>query len=415
MRLITPVALLSLAGVGLADCGVEGGTIVVDNPNGFSILDELETCSTVYGNILIDPAFVYFILQGPQEITGTITAHDNTILKFFWLQDVRRLGGLSLANPQISARVNVTALEEIGTMEWKDIFWHYTDDFFEFHAPNLKKISSLNVESTDLSGFAPDYVSWDGSFYYEGLQKVTTADNIRVVRNRRMDNVVFPALKSISESLVVADNVNNFPSEGSSSRMLISFPALESVGSVSIYDSRVYRSSLGGKINLPILSHVFGDFNVSSVKGVRELAVPALKEVDGSIHVVGNKGLYNLNFPELRKADRIILEGGNNGFETISFPSLEEVGAFHVSSAARGFDCSSLDYIKKIATEFSCSTKNTLPSSWSSFSHVPTPTPSSHVPTSAPSSHSSLPIPTSTRPGGPVRTCSAFIPNQTAP
>ncbi|KAI0192302.1 hypothetical protein EV127DRAFT_426608 [Xylaria flabelliformis] len=374
MRLATAIYALSFLGVTLADtdiynpssfhsvanfppyCGVEGGTMVMANPN-YRILDELETCSTIFGDILIDPAFVYFILNGPIEITGTVIAHDSIILKYVQLPNVTHLGGFSFASPQITGRIDLPVVKKIDKLEWRDITLIYDDDYLEWHAENLVAVSSLNVERTDLSGFFPDYESYDGSFYYDGLQQLETADHIRVVDNRRMDNVVFSGLKTVTGSLIVGNNVNSHRStdERDKDSRLISFPALESAGSVVIYDDAPSSVPPEGKIDLPVLRHVSGDFNVTNTEGITDISVPCLTDIDGGLLIRGSKGLKNIDFPELRRIDHIVLDVGFNlygGFQKVTFPVLEEVRSFHVS--AYDFNCSSLVHIFKIAREFSC-------------------------------------------------------------
>ncbi|KAI0098619.1 hypothetical protein GGR51DRAFT_537762 [Nemania sp. FL0031] len=387
MRLATPIYVLSLLEVALADCGVDGGTIVVANPN-YQILDELEACSTIFGDILIDPGFVYFILQGPQEITGTIIAHDNVILKSLSLPDVHKLGGLSFASPDIETVITFPEVTEIGSLEWRNITWEYDFDYFSWAAEKLVTVSNLNVEATYLSGFKPDYPNYDGtSFYYGGLGQLEMADNIRVVNNLRMDEIVFESLKTISGSLIVGSNFNFLNSRGKrdANSLLVSLPALESIGNVIIYDEDIARGNPEGKIDLPILGHVFGDFNVTNIGGISEISVPALTDVDGGLYILGNKALKNLDFPELRRVNHVFIDGGDayyGGFETISFSALEEVGPFHVRAPAYNFDCSSLEHIRQIASEFSCeNSRGTYdPDTPSSTSEVPTPTPSDPAP-----------------------------------
>ncbi|KAI0869160.1 hypothetical protein GGS24DRAFT_506049 [Hypoxylon argillaceum] len=384
MRLVTLAYMLSLLGTALAECGVEGGTIVVANPN-YQILDDLDTCSTIFGDILIDPAFVYFILQGPQEITGTIIAHDNTILKSLGLIDVKKLGGLSFASPTISTHISFPEVTEIGNLEWRNITWQYEGDYFSWEAGKLVGVSNLDVEATYLSGFSPDYPTYDGSsFYYGGLVQLETADNIRVVGNQRMNEVLFQSLKTISGTLLVGSNINFLNSRGKrdGNSPIVSMPALESVGNVVIYDDDdIFRASPEGKIDFPVLGHVYGDLNITNIGGVSGISVPTLTDVDGGLYILGNKGLKTLDFRELRRVNRIVIDGGDSyygGFETISFPVLEEVGAFHVIAPAYNFDCSSLDRIRGIASEFSCSNSHGTydPDVPSSASEVPTPSPS---------------------------------------
>ncbi|KAI1430997.1 hypothetical protein GGR50DRAFT_698430 [Xylaria sp. CBS 124048] len=363
MRLTIAICALPLLGVTFADCGVRGGTTVVANPN-YKVLDELEACSTIAGDIHIDPAFSYFILDGPQEITGTIVAHDNEVMKALWLPAVRKLGGLSLANPTIGTRVRLEEVTEIGKLEWKNITWLYDFDYFEWAAPKLVTVSTLNVEDTYLSGFLRDYPSYDGSgFYYYGLEQLKTAGSVRVVNNERMDEVVLPALQIINGRLIVGNNFDTRrqTEKKDGNNLLISFPALESVGSVTIYDEEAAPLSQAGKIELPVLGRVFGDLNITDLRGVSEIQTPALTDINGGLYIIGNKQLKNLHFPRLRRVDHVVLDVGDEyyygGFENISFPVLEEVGAFHVTSVP-GFDCSSLDHIRKRATEFSCSTSD---------------------------------------------------------
>ncbi|KAI1148338.1 hypothetical protein F4825DRAFT_104479 [Nemania diffusa] len=381
MKLVTLAYMLSLLGTALADCGVEGGTIVVANPN-YQVLDDLDTCSTIFGDILIDPAFVYFILQGPQEITGTIIAHDNTILKSLGLIDVKKLGGLSFASPTISTHISFPEVTEIGNLEWRNITWQYEGDYFSWEAEKLVEVSNLDVEATYLSGFSPDYPTYDGSsFYYGGLVQLETADNIRVVGNQRMNEVLFQSLKTISGTLLVGSNINFLNSRGKrdGNSPIVSMPALESIGNVVIYDDDdIFRASPEGIIDLPVLSHVYGDLNITNIGGVSGVSVPALTDIDGGLYILGNKGLKTLNFPELRRVNHIFIDGGDSyygGFETISFPVLEEVGPFHVIAPAYNFDCSSLDLIRGIASEFSCSNSQGIydPDTPSSTSEVSTP------------------------------------------
>ncbi|GAP84011.1 putative GPI-anchored cell wall organization protein Ecm33 [Rosellinia necatrix] len=370
---ISIYALSLLLGVSHADCGVDGGTIVVANPN-YDLLDELEACSTIFGDILVDPAFVYLILEGPQEITGTVIAHDNEILKYVSLPDVRKLGGFSFVNPKITGRISFPEMTEIGNLEWRDITWMYEDDYLEWGAGKLVTISNLNVEGTDLSGFLRDYKSsLDDSFYYDGLEQLQNAGNVRVVGNRRMDSVVFPGLKTISGALIVGDNVY-FP-EGGEGRLRISLPVLESAGSVAIYDINVYRGPSGGEIDLPVLGHVFGDLNVTDIMGLTEISLPALTDIDAALRLTGNKVLKTVDFPELRRVSQVVLDGD---FEKISFPALEEVSSFRVVTPGN-FDCSSLGHIREIAGEFSCTGKNGSDDPEgppSSTSDVPAPSPS---------------------------------------
>ncbi|RWA06814.1 hypothetical protein EKO27_g8297 [Xylaria grammica] len=403
MKLLTSVYALSLAGVALADCGVEGGTTVLANPN-FAILDELEACTTIYGDILVDPEFVYLILQGPQEITGTIIAHDNSILKAVSLPDVRKLGGFSFVSPQIDGNVNFPEVTEIGFLEWKYITFRYEFDYFGWGAPKLTKVSNLNVESTDLSGLTPDDQNEDGFYTYDGLPYLETADNIRVVNNVRMNEIVLPGLKAVSGSVVVGNNIDVGGRTGGKrdgGNLLVSFPALESAGNVVVYDDEPYRGALEGKIDLPVLNHVFGDLNFTNIEKVTEINVPGLTDIDGGLYILNNRGLFDLEFPELRRVDHVVIDGqdtDDGGFKTISFPALEEVGSFHVHSPAYVFDCSSLDHIREIASDFSCSNiKGPYnPDTPSSSSSVPTPLPSSSepVPTSV-SSPITDPFPTS--------------------
>ncbi|KAJ8128583.1 hypothetical protein O1611_g5051 [Lasiodiplodia mahajangana] len=381
----------SLRALPIEDCGVDGGTIVVANPN-YQILDELEACSTIFGDILIDPGFVYFTLQGPQEITGTIIAHDNVILKTLSLTDAHKLGGLSYANPDIATVISFPELIEIGNLEWRNITWEYDFDYFSWEAEKFATVSNLNVEGTYLSGFKPDYPSYDGvSFYYGGLGQLETAGNIRVVNNLRMDEVVFESLKTISGSLVVGSNFNFLNSMGKrdSNPLLVSLPALESIGNVIIYDVEVIRGNKDGKIDLPVLGHVFGDFNVTTIGGLSEISVPTLTDIDGGLYILGNDALKNLDFPELRRVNHVFIDGGDayyGGFETISFSALEEVGAFHVRAPAYVFDCSSLEHIRQIATEFSCENSEGTydPDTPSSTIEVPTPTPTPSDPAPSP-------------------------------
>lgn len=306
---------------------------------------------------------MYFILEGPTAITGTIIAHDNSILKYVSLANVTNLGGFSFANPQITGQINFPEVTEIGTLEWKNILFQNGIDFYSWHAPKLTSISNLNVEGTDLSGFSPDYPSYDGStFYYEGLQTLQTAGNIRVVNNDRMDDVVFTALKTISGTLTVGDNYNTRRGGGKrdEGKLLVSLPALESVGNIAIYDTTVYRE-LQGKVDLPALGHVFGDLNITTVKGITQLSVPALTDVDGGLFILDNTGLRDLSFPELRRVNRVVFEGGHSyapGFSTISFPVLEKVDSFYVNAPANSFDCSQLEHIRAIAREFYCANDN---------------------------------------------------------
>ncbi|KAI1820461.1 hypothetical protein F4861DRAFT_542909 [Xylaria intraflava] len=360
MKLATPIYAFSLLRVTAADCGVEGGTTVVANPN-YKIMDELEACSTISGDILIDPAYVYLILNGPQEITGTIIAHENRILKAFSLPDVRKLGGFSFASPTITTSISLSEVTEIGNLEWRNITWEYDFEYFEWAAPKLVAVSSLNVEDTYLSGFLRDYPTYDGSsFYYNGLEQLKTADTVRVLNNHRMNEVIFPALKTVSGPLVIGNNFNTRRQRGKrdAKNMLISLPALESAGSVAVYDEKTAPPSQTGEIDLPVLSHVFGDLSITDARGVTEIHAPSLTDIDGDLYILRNRRLRTLDFPNLRRVNRIVLDAGDGydgGFEKISFPALEEVGAFHINSVL-GFDCSSLGHIRQIAREFSCLT-----------------------------------------------------------
>ncbi|KAI0503241.1 hypothetical protein F5B22DRAFT_558795 [Xylaria bambusicola] len=361
MKVLTVFSVLPLLGGVLADCGVEGGTITIANPD-FDILTELEACETIYGNILVDPAYVYFILDGgPFEITGTVIAHDNEILKAVRLQNATRIGGFSFASPAITGRVDFPEMEYIGNLEWINIVFR-TDqgiDWYEWNALKLVGIGSLNVEGTSISGFKPDYPSYDGvSFYYGGLEQLQTADNIRVVGNTRMDDVVFTGLKTVSGAIIIGDNLNYDGGFGKRDgrALLVSFPALETAGSIAIYDKDVpLRLSDSGKVDFPILNHVFGDFGITDIKGLTEVSVPALTDVDGGIKITLNEALKEVDFPELRRVGRVeIVAEINLGFDKVSFPVLEEVGEFLVDSGANNFDCSSLEHIRAIATKFSC-------------------------------------------------------------
>ncbi|KAI0529943.1 hypothetical protein GGR58DRAFT_525608 [Xylaria digitata] len=385
MKFFTALSVLPLLGGVLADCGVEGGTISLANPN-FDILTELEACETVYGNILIDPGYVYFILDGgPFEITGTVIAHDNTILKFVRLQNATKIGGFSFANPEITGQVDFPEIAYIGNLEWVNIVFRDDRgiDFFSWNAPKLVGVSSLNVQGTSLSGFQPDYPSYDGvSFYYGGLEQLQTADNIRVVGNTGMDNVVFTGLKTVSGAIIVGDNLNYNGGFGKRDEraLLVSFPALETAGSIAIYDKdALLRLSENGKVDFPILGHVLGDFSITDIKGLTEVFVPALTDVDGGIKITLNQALKEVDFPELRRVGHVeIVAEINLGFDKVSFPVLEEVGEFLVDSGANDFDCSSLEHIRAIATKFTCrNNKGYYNPGAPPITETPTPSPSS--------------------------------------
>ncbi|KAI1358394.1 hypothetical protein F5Y08DRAFT_116840 [Xylaria arbuscula] len=374
LKLLTFLYTLPLLRGSLADCGVDGGTTILANPN-FAILDELEACTTIFGDILVDPE-----LEGPQEITGTIIAHDNAILKAVSLPDVKKLGGFSFVNPQIDGNVNFPEVTEIGNLEWKDIFFPYQFSTFSWSASKLIKVSSLDVESTYLSGFVPDddpSVDWPT---YSSLEQLEMADNIRIVDNKRMNEIVLPGLKTVSGSLIVGNNVDDLHPGGKrdGDNYLVSFTTLESTGNLVVYDDSPYRGALEGKIDLPVLNHVFGDLNFTDIERVTEISLPALTDVDGGLYVLNNGGLSNLEFPELRRVDHVVIDDqhADVAFETISFPVLEEIGSFHVYSSYYDFDCASLDHIGKIASDFSCSTPSNSHNSDAPSSSTETPTPS---------------------------------------
>ncbi|KAI1267739.1 hypothetical protein F5Y18DRAFT_378708 [Xylariaceae sp. FL1019] len=359
MKLAWPFAIFSLLDIAFADCGVDGGTITIANPD-YTILDELETCETIYGDILIDPAYVYVgLIGGPFEITGTIIAHNNVILKSVFLQNATRLGGFSFLDPEIDGNVNFPEMRLIGDMEWRLI---RAD--FSWSAPKLTAIGNLNIHGTLLSGFTADSDYEAVHYGFAGLDVLQTADNVRLVDNVRMDVVVLNGLKTVTNALIVGDNKNYYQGEiewdpWDPKPLLVSFPSLESAGSVAVYDISVDKRQFdNGKIDFPSLGHVTGNFEITDIKGLTELSVPVLTDIDGGLKITSNTALTNIEFPLLRNVDHIeVVADTRVGFDTVSFPAVEKVGSFYLNSA-NNFDCSSLDSIRAIASNFTCITNN---------------------------------------------------------
>ncbi|KAI0158093.1 hypothetical protein GGR57DRAFT_459006 [Xylariaceae sp. FL1272] len=360
MKLACPLTILSLLGIALADCGVDGETITIANPD-YAILDELEACHTIYGDILIDPAYVYFILDGgPFEITGTIIAHNNVILKAVRLQNATRLGGFSFLDPDIDGNVDFPEMGFIGDMEWR-----LTRADFSWNAPKLTAIGNLNIHQTLLSGFTAGQEDYDALYYgFAGLDALQTAESVRLVDNVRMDEVILSGLKTVTNALIVADNNNYYQGDipwnpWEPKPLLVSFPALESAGSVAVYDLAVdSREFDNGKVDFPNLGYVAGNFEITDIKGLTELSVPVLTDIDGGLKVTLNEALKHIEFPQLKNVDHIeVVADTRVGFDTVSFPALEKVGSFYLNSANE-FDCSSLDSIRAIASDFTCITNN---------------------------------------------------------
>ncbi|KAI1815447.1 hypothetical protein GGS20DRAFT_597051 [Poronia punctata] len=240
MKLSPSIFALSILGKALADCGKEGETITIDNDGGFDKLKELEQCDIIKGDIIIDPKFVYFILDGPTEIQGKITAHNNEILKFVAAANVTKIGGYSLADPAISSQTSFPELVEIGNLEWTGIQQIELYGLFAWKAPHVSHISNFSVTATELSGFTADYPTLDeGEFYYDGFPALESADKIEIKSNWLMPAVVFEALKTIGR-LTISNNKR---------LEKIEFPLLTKAGEIFIADNVT-------EINFPVLEQV---------------------------------------------------------------------------------------------------------------------------------------------------------------
>ncbi|KAI1811943.1 hypothetical protein GGS20DRAFT_560347 [Poronia punctata] len=349
MKWAAPTLVLSFAGGALAQCGVDGETIEVnyDSP---TILEDINPCDIIYGDLHVAPGWVYFDLPHPVEFTGTIILDRNEILKWFNVDSAEKMGGLRILSPPWIGQMNLPKLTEIGLLEWRNITWADQDDGFSWLANELVHISNLVVEETFLSGFTK-VISPYGWEWYNGLEALQTADEIRVVNNPRMGHILFPSLKSVSGTLNLGNN-RGHPA--------MSFPALESVGAVDIFDKDITRGIHSGVLDFPVLTHVSGDFKFTGLYGTKSIVAPGLTDVEGGVYITGNKFLEEVDLSNLKSTSEIVVEGtpggdpNARGISHLNFPSLERVDKFRISLDSYGFTCNQVEWIKDIANDYYC-------------------------------------------------------------
>lgn len=299
-RLLELISFESFAEFLIPECGIGGTATVTGNPE--KTPWEGSGRKTYTGNIVLatdNPSWGFVFFPELEEVTGSITAHENRNLTGLTLNELRRAEELSLKNPGATEdyllALVVPHLEHLENLEWSQL--HHESGLI--WAINITEITNFVINDTRL------YTLHDEEYpEYSSFRNLTTAATVRIERNHELPEIKLPALMTVTDSLTIRHNSLN---------RHIYFPRLEWAGSITVHKNGGFLNSRQNtSVDLPSITEVKSLFYISENSLLNNIFVPLLQNVGGDLVIENNTDLQNLSFPNLERVSGDVLIRGNN-------------------------------------------------------------------------------------------------------
>lgn len=326
-RLLPALAVFSVAAAQSASiCSQPTATI-----NAQADVAQYTGCSTLRNVLISTTAAGVISIDGPEEITGDVTAANAGALTSFGSSTIERIGGVfTLTNLTLVSTLSFTQLAEVKEIAWSAL---PALDFLTF-TTNVRKASKVLITNTFLSTL-------------NGIN-LNTVDVLNINNNNRLREFS-TQVGNITQALNIDANGRN---------LKVTFPNLiwaanatfRNASEVNIPSLRVVNGSLGfygnyfQSLNAPNLTSVGrfsdgqGGLAFVANPALANITIPSLISVGGAFQIANNSALTAIDFPAVKDIGGAVDFSGN--FSTPELASLGNVrGGFNLQSTAE-IDCS---------------------------------------------------------------------------
>lgn len=325
-RLLPAFAAFSVAAAQVASiCSQPTATI-----NAQADVAQYTGCSSLRSVLISSNAAGAISLDGPEEITGDLTALNAGALTSFGSSSIERIGGaFTLTNLTLISDLSFVRLAEVREIAWSAL---PALDILGF-TTNVRKASRVLITNTFLSTL-------------NGIN-LNTVDVLNINNNNRLREFS-TQVGNITQALNIDANGRN---------LKVTFPNLiwaanatfRNVSEVNIPSLRTVNGSLGfygnyfQSLSAPNLTSV-GQFSTGNGglafvanANLANITIPVLQSVGGAFQIANNSALTAIDFPEVQDVGGAVDFSGN--FSTPELPALRNVrGGFNLQSTAE-IDC----------------------------------------------------------------------------
>lgn len=314
---------------------IKGDSIIMIRPVNMSF-ENAAAKITVSENALISPQ--------PESITNwdekqsfTVRSYNNTERIYVYV--AKEQGIISEGDVVLLSQEDLDAFAEKGITEIAGdlIIGKETGETAEDSVLSLAPLIGIHAVAGDII-IHPTYAGMN----LEGLDNVTKANSLHILRSKTIESIIFPKLSVLGENL-------NITCEKAKD---IFFPQLAGIGgSVIITSSQVANSvkmplletvgtnvTLSGRIQTlewPALSVVAQILSFNSLPELEKLHLPALSRIQ-TININGLPGLKEISIDKLGSCSGNFTVNNMGNLETINIPSLTDVdGTFSLQGLAK--------------------------------------------------------------------------------
>lgn len=289
-------------------------------------LDKYAGCETLVGNLTITGDLGSAALANVQEIQGSLSINNATLLNSFSADSVQTItGALNLEKLTVLDSASFGSLKEVDTINL------LTLPAISTFASNLQSANNIIISDTSLESV-------------DGFSSLKTVSAFNINNNRYLTSIK-STLQTVSDSLQVSFNgdktavsfdnliwANNITLRSVSNA---SFASLENVNASFGFFNNSIES-----LKMVNLTKVGQTFTVNSNNDLTTLQCTNLTSVGGGFVIANNTALKSINgFPKLNTVGGAVVVVGN--FSDLELPSLKSVrGGADFESKSGNFSCS---------------------------------------------------------------------------
>lgn len=293
-------------------------------------LDNLSSCKTFSGDLVITGSIPTAVLNGIQAISGSLTIQNATDLTSFSapsLQEIDQSFVVNIANRLND--MNCPELTKVGTINWVAMPQLQQLTFTK----GVSTASSITISDTGLTSLSGITVN-----------NVATFD----INNNQYLQTINVDLETVSNELSLSYNSNS---------VAASFPNLQwannvtfqDISSISLPNITTVNASMGfinntlTGLSFPQLTNVGQSLSIISNNQLTNASFPALTAIGGGFIIANNTALSQIGgFPLVESVGGAIDFVGN--FSVADLPKLDLVkGGVDVESSASNFSCNAWD------------------------------------------------------------------------
>ncbi|KAH8602169.1 hypothetical protein B0O99DRAFT_707816 [Bisporella sp. PMI_857] len=283
---------LALLGAAAAQSACSTATATINSPADAA---QYTGCSTLRNVVIGSTASQSISINGPQQITGTLSSESAGQLTSLSSTTIGAIGNFQLFNLTLLSSLNFGSLTSVGTIDWSALPALSALSFPQ----SVQNASSVVITNTFLSTL-------------DGIN-LKTVGLLDINNNNRLTKFE-TQVASITQGINIAANGKS---------LAISFPNLLYANNATFRDVKSITTPSLQSINgsLIFVNNYFTTYSAPNLTNVGDFA-----NKDGSLAFVGNTALTNITFPGITSVGGGIQVANNSALQTVSFPALTQVG-----------------------------------------------------------------------------------------